>query len=187
VHRRDLWSLILLVSLAGASWWLANRLAREERASQVDEHAPDYWLEGLSFTTMGPDGLPTRRLGAERMIHYADDDSTELIEPVLSVFEGQRPPWNIRSESGWVSGDGELVLLRGEVRIERSEGEGVRPVEVLTRDLRVQPEQGYAETDRAVSAHSRRDWMQAQGMEVWFNGPVRIKLLSNVRGRYELN
>jgi len=187
VRRRDVWILILLVLSAGASWWLANRLHHRELAAITDAHSPDYWVEGLTFTTMGPDGRPSRRLGAERMVHYADDDSTELSRPRLSVFEGEGPPWKIRSETGWVSSDGELILLQGEVRMERSEAEGVRPVDILTRDLRIQPKQGFAETDRAVSARSLADWVRAEGMQVWFNGPVRIKLLSNVRGQYEVN
>ncbi len=172
--------------LAAGSWGLATWLQQRERAAKPPAHAPDYELDTLELTTMGLDGAPRRRLAADRMVHYADDDSTALTEPRLTVFDSRRPPWQVRSAQGWVSGDGELVLLQGEVHIDRAAAKDVRAVEILTHDLRVQPKASYAETDQPVDARSGTDRVQAVGMQMWFDGPVRLKLLSKVRGRYEV-
>jgi lipopolysaccharide export system protein LptC len=186
VLQRDLSVLALVLVLAGGTWWLSSWLHSREESGREVGRVPDYYLETLQFTTMDAQGRPARRLRAERMVHYADDDSTELAAPRLTVYDQGRPPWEIQAEQGWVSGDGELVLLQGEVQIDREGAAGVRPVHIVTRDLRVQPEQSFAETDRAVDARSDGDRVRSDGMQIWFDGPVRIKLLSNVRGRYEV-
>jgi lipopolysaccharide export system protein LptC len=187
VLPRDLSVLVLALALAGGTWWLASWLQRDEEPYREAGHAPDYYLETLQFTTMDPEGRPARRLRAKRMVHYADDDSTELTAPRLSVYDDDRPPWEVQAEKGWVSGDGELVLLQGAVQIDREAADGVRPVHIATRDLRVQPEQSFAETDQPVDARSGSDRVRSDGMQIWLDGPVRIKLLSNVRGRYEVD
>ena len=171
--------------LAAGTWWLAQRGA-EESVYEPKPGTPDFYLEHFTATTMGQDGRPDKRLSAERMVHYPADDSTELTQPRMTIFDADRPPWKIRSETGWVSGDREIVLLNGEVKIDRSVAEGIRPLHLTTSNLRVQPEQNYAETDEYVYADSDGSWAESTGMQVWLKKPMRIKLLANVRGRYEV-
>jgi lipopolysaccharide export system protein LptC len=106
--------------------------------------------------------------------------------PELLVFEGDLPPWRIRSERGWVSPDGELVLLLGEVHIDREEGPTTQPVHLVTRDLRVQPKDEYAETDQPVRSESGPHWVESRGLQAWLRAPVRIKLLAEVRAYYQV-
>ena len=79
------------------------------------------------------------------------------------------------------------MLLLGEVQIDREEAEDVRPVHLVTRDLRVQPKDEYAETDQPVRAESGASWVESTGLQAWLREPVRIKLLADVRGYYEAN
>lgn len=175
----------VLLTLAGGSLWLAQDSNPEEVVYQAVEHTPDYFLEGVDATQMKPDGKPSQRLLAERMTHYPDDDSTELRTPHLTIYDEARPPWRVRSETGWLSGDGLVLLLQGSVRIDRSAAQGVRPMHIKTRDLRVQPRDNYVETDAIVNSRSGKSRLQAKGMQGWFDKPVRIKLLANVRGHHE--
>jgi len=171
--------------LAAGTWWLAHQ-GTEEPEYEPQPDSPDFHLEHFTATTMGPDGKPDKRLSAEHMVHYPADDSTELTRPRMTVFDEDRPPWHIRSETGWVSGDREIVLLNGEVKIDRSAAEEVRSLHLTTRNLRVQPEQNYAETDEYVYAESDNSWVESTGMQAWLKKPMRIKLLAKVRGRYEV-
>lgn len=182
---RQLQLLGLFVLLVGGSWWLA-RQTPESVPYQPTPHSPDYIVEQFNITEMGLDGRPDKRLTGERMLHFPDDDSTELTRPMMTVYDGQRPPWQIRSETGWLSGDRELLLLQGQVNIDRAAAPGVRPLQLVTRDLRVQPEQNYAETDADVFSRSRADWVVSKGMQAWLAKPIRVKLLSNVRGLYDI-
>ena len=93
--------------------------------------------------------------------------------------------WRVRSERGWISSDGALILLQGEVHIERDAREGAHAMHMVTRDLRVQPKDEYAETDNPVQVRSGASWLESTGLQAWLREPVRIKLLADVRGHYE--
>jgi len=177
---------ILLLLVAG-TLWLARQSTPEAPAYTAQEHRVDYYLEGVDSTLMDLSGRPGKRLVAERMTHFMDDDSTELQLPRLTLYDLDRPPWRVNSETGWLSGDGEVLLLQGAVKIDRSAAPGVRPMHITTHDLRVQPRDNYVETDADVIARSNEDRIDAKGMQIWLQQPIRIKLLANVRGRYEVN
>ena len=136
---------------------------------------------------MDPQGRPRRQLSAASMRHFPDDESTELTRPEMWLLAPGKPPWQVRAEKGWVSSDGALILLQGEVHIDREEGEDVRPLHLVTRDLRVQPKDEYAETDSPVQMESGAHWLESIGLQAWLREPVRIKLLADVRGYYEAN
>lgn len=184
-HRTLILGTILL-GLAAGSWWLRQETQTVVEHKPRPPHTADYWVEQLNALTTDAQGRPRQRLMADAMRHYPDDDSTELDRPKLQLLEPGRPSWHIRSESGWVSPDAELILLQGEVQIDRAAAKDVLPVHLLTRDLRVQPKEEYAETDQSVRADSGRSWVNAEGMQAWLREPVRIKLLSQVRAHYEV-
>lgn len=183
--RKNIVIAAVLLALAGGSLWLAQDTKIKEPEYRAVEHTPDYYLEGVDAIQMNPDGSPSQRLLADRMTHYPDDDSTEVNIPNLTIYDKTKPPWRIRSKTGWLSGDGEVLLLQGEVKIDRSAARGVRPIHITTRDLRVQPRDNYLETDAPVESRSEKNRINAIGMQAWFHNPIRIKLLANIRGHYE--
>lgn len=150
-------------------------------------HTVDYFLENFQVTTMGVDGKPERSLQASTLRHYLDDETTEMDNPYLTVNSEDQGAWEIRSDTGWLSADGELVLLTGAVDILRQAQPGIRPMHLVTRDLRVQPGQHYAETDADVFISSGESTVNGTGMQAWLKEPARIKLLNQTRGHYVLN
>ena len=184
-HPLLLWTAVAL--LAAWSWWFASTGKAPERVAAVSREAPrevDYYLRGLHTRIMGPQGRLIRELEAEEVRHFPDDDTTELLRPRLTVHPDQPPPWVVVAENGWVSPDASLVLLNGEVRITREEGARNRPLRIDTRNLRVQPLQDYAETDERVRVRSRKDRIDAVGMQAWLRPPARLKFLADVKGYY---
>jgi len=175
------------VLLAAGSTLLLQVTNKKEGEKTKVEHTPDYYVEDFSVSNMDIEGKLKQTLSAERMLHYPDDDSTELTHPHLVIYEEGVPPWKIKSETGWVSGDGTLVLLNGAVKIDRAAAPGVRPVHITTRNLRVRPKENYAETDEKARVRSLGDVQTSVGMQAWLNKPMRFKFLSKVRGHYEIN
>jgi lipopolysaccharide export system protein LptC len=173
-----------LVIIGAAAWWQQSRQIPEPPVPVARERLPDYRVEGLAATTMDTTGYPVRRMSAEHMRHYADDNSSEFDRPILVAYRPKEPPWTIRSETAWASGDGDLVWLHGEVDIDR-EGDGTaRPVHLKTSELLVRPHEEYAKTDMPVALVSVDDWLNATGMEVWYGkGTMRARFVGRPHAR----
>lgn len=176
--------LVLLVLAIGTAWWLGRLSEKEEDARRLKPHEPDYYMENFTQSAMDAAGMLHHRLSADLMLHYPDDDSTELVRPLLEVYNEASTPWRVRAEKGWVSANNEVVLLTGEVHIWRDGEDGRREMDVLTRDVRVLPRERYAETDKAARIHSPGVLYNAVGMRAVFKED-RLELLSRVRGRHE--
>ena len=58
-------------------------------------------------------------LKAERLVHFPDDNTSLLDKPKLVQYENGRPSRRTTSESGWMSGDGNEILLTGDVEVEQ--------------------------------------------------------------------
>jgi lipopolysaccharide export system protein LptC len=178
---------IVLAVLGVATWWLAQWSEPEERGSgTAPGHVPDYYVVDLRGRTMDESGRLSRSLRADRLTHFMDDQSTEIEAPRLTLYREGEPPWQIESERGWISPDGSVALLQGATRITRDAAPGIRPVTVVTSNLLVRPKDEYAETSEAVQITSSNSRAQSLGMQAWLGKPSRIKLLSQVRGHYEI-
>ncbi len=186
INRRDLVIGIILVLLALGSNWLISSTSSENSETVSEEHKIDYYVNNFTTTLMGEDGKPFRQLSAKRMMHYPDDDTTELTAPFITMFEGTTPQWEIWSETGWLSGDGDLLLLQGKVTIDRPKTATQDPVHIVTSNLRVQPNQNYAETEEEITIDNVDNRIKSKGMQAWLANPLRIKFSANVRGQYEV-
>jgi len=182
--------LALVLALLGAyAWWLTTGIEHQnEVTEQTGERRPDYTVGEFTATMMDESGAPHRRLTAAQLRHYPDDESTELEQPLLTVFTQTAPPWLIRSETGWVSADGAEVILRGKVVIDREPGAVTRSLHLRTPELVVKPRLEYAETERPVVATSGADWLtSAEGARVWFGDFTRIELEGRARAQFSVD
>lgn len=173
-----------LALLSGLSWWAARQSEPRATAPGAASEGPDYWVEGLRAVAMSPRGAPERRLVADEMRHYPGDDTSELDQPRLAVQPEGGVAWGARAERGRVGPDGAWVLLEGAVRVRREAEGDLDPIELHTERLRVQPKLAYVETDEPVQILKGSSRMDAVGLQAWVEGPPRIKLLAEVRGRY---
>ncbi|MCP4128216.1 MAG: LPS export ABC transporter periplasmic protein LptC [Gammaproteobacteria bacterium] len=187
MEQRNLIIGIILLVLALSSNWMISSAPTHQPNAGPEEHKIDYYVRNFTTTLMGEQGEPFRRLSAELMVHYPDDDTTELTKPYITMFEQMVPEWKIASETGWLSGDGDLLLLQGKVTIDRPKTPIQEPVRIVTSDLRVQPNQNYAETEEQITIDTPDNRITSKGMQAWLTNPMRIKFSANVRGRYEVD
>ncbi|MEO8165649.1 MAG: LPS export ABC transporter periplasmic protein LptC [Betaproteobacteria bacterium] len=180
------WSpLILLALLATLSFWLDRKVQPQARLPDGStRHDPDFIIEGFSAVKMNPDGTRRYALAATRMVHFPDDNSTQLELPRLVYFDYQRAPVTIRSETAEVAQGGDDVFFRGDVQIIRSAYAGNAELGVFTSFLHVIPDEDLAKTDKPVRMVEGISTASSVGLE--FNNATReIKLLSEVKASYE--
>jgi lipopolysaccharide export system protein LptC len=181
---------LYLAIVAAASWILLNLAGLDEVSrGLLPAHSPDYLSKGYTKWEMNDVGTLKNKLLADKMTHYSDDRETHLDKPVFLSFSGKRadpvPPWIIGAESGLLSADGKLLLLNGKVTIDRAGTTSVRPLQIKSSNLKVRPETSYAETDEWAELLSSSNRTTGIGMKLTFVQPVRLELLSDVKGKYE--
>ena len=186
ISRVTAWfPVLLLAAVAAVTVWLDRQVQPPETASRDNtRHDPDYIVDNFNVTRIGPDGAVRYKLNARRMQHYPDDDTTVLDAPSFVNFRAGGVTVTARSRTATLSSNGENAYLTDDVRLTRSAHGKRGELTVLTTWLHVIPDDGVAKTDKPVRISDANTVITSDGLE--FNNDTRIlKLLSNVRGRYE--
>lgn len=170
------------------SWWLVQLTESEETPSLTPQksHSAEYFSSGYVKWEMDEAGQLKSKLIAKSMTHYGDDGTTHLQKPELILINRDAPPWVIQSETGIVSADGKQIFLTDKVVVERKGASGVSPLKINSSNVRVEPDQDYAETDEWAELLSPPNRTEGIGMQLHYGDPIQIKLFSKVRGKYEL-
>jgi lipopolysaccharide export system protein LptC len=187
------WSPVLLLGgLAALTYWLDAQI--QPPRARVDgnaRHDPDLYIESFSAVSFDASGRVRQALSARRAQHYPDDGSVDFLAPSLTLTEPGNPRLAVVADAGTLSGDREIVTLKGNVRATRdavadkAAGGGAQgPTTFTTEFLRVIPKRNRAETDAPVTIEEPRGIIHATGM-VFDNEAHTIKLKSNVRGTLE--
>lgn len=175
----------LMLALAFGSFWLLRQLEPDFlEGAPTPRHVPDYYMENFETTTMGPDGKPQRSMTANYMAHFPDTDTHEFEQPYIVLYRVEGPPWHVRSERGWLSASGDVMLLLGKVHIWRNNASGSKELDVKTEDLRVLPDTSYGETDLPVVITTPTSRTTGVGMKA-FMAESRMELLNDVRTLYQ--
>ncbi|MEO8157827.1 MAG: LPS export ABC transporter periplasmic protein LptC [Betaproteobacteria bacterium] len=179
------WSpLILLALLVTMSFWLDRKVQPPaHRPDGSTRHDPDFVIEEFSGVKMNPDGSRRYALAAKRMVHYPDDNSTQLELPRLVYFDYARAPVTIHSQTAEASRGGDDVYFRGDVQIIRSAYADNDELGLFTSFLHVIPDKDEAKTDKPVRMVEGNSTASSVGLE--FNSATReIKLMSEVKASY---
>lgn len=183
----DKYQLFIYVAAAALlTWWLQQLYEQRAIEIKIAENSPDFFSSGYYKKEMGLDGLPKSELTASAMRHFKTDGSTHLDQPVMVLHNPNTAPWVIRSDSGIMAADGDNLRLNGKALINREASKGSSALTINTSDLRVKLSTHYAETTAWADIISPPNQTSGTGMEVTFVSPIHLKLLSKVKGRYEI-
>jgi len=128
----------LLVALAALSWWLPNALTpRGNLFDNEIRHEPDYIIENFTATEMNAQGQRKHDLRATKLVHYADDNTSDLTKPYLIQYQQGAAPVHTWADRGQVLPNGKEILMQGNVRVTRG-ASGDNPAgDVQTQEMRV--------------------------------------------------
>lgn len=179
-----LFPLLLMGALALTTFYLERTVHEEQAPSALRRHDPDYLVTNFTATTYNAAGRAESVLAAARMIHYPDDDSTELIEPRLVQTRPNESRMSVRAERGSLSRDGQEIFLYDNVLLTRA-ALGERPeARLKTAFLHVVRDRSLALTDREVRIEEDSRSIAGRGMEYNYDSG-QLLLREHVRGRFE--
>jgi lipopolysaccharide export system protein LptC len=111
---------LLLLVLAGGSWWLARSLTAVKPAFDGHlRHDPDYTIDNFQATVMDETGWRQYTLTGTRLVHYGDDESLDIERPYLVKYTEDGPPVHTRAAHGWMPKDSDVIVMTGDVRVTR--------------------------------------------------------------------
>lgn len=178
-----LFPVALLVLLAGMTYWL-ERVVQGFATSpnSLLRHSPDYIVDKFLATRMDTNGSIKNTLYAAKLVHFPDDDTTELEAPRFMSY-AKSAALIISAKSGLVSSNGENVYFKDNVRAVRSPFGVHSELVVMTDYLHVVPDDNVAKTDHAVTISDASMTITAVGMEM--NSETRVlQLNAQVKGVY---
>ena len=176
--------LALMFLLALVTFWLERAVREEEPRSAARRHDPDYLITNFTTTSYNREGATESMLSASQMVHYPDDDSTELVSPRVVQTRPSEPRMTVSAERGVISRDGDDIFLYDNVVLVREAGKERSEARMTTSFLHVVRDRSLVRTDREVVIVEDRRMLAGRGME-YNNTSQQLLLLSEVRGRFE--
>jgi lipopolysaccharide export system protein LptC len=181
----NLFPLLLMLALAAGSLWLERAVQAPERDnSGKTRHDPDFVAQKFGITKIGASGRPEYILSAARMLHYPDDESTDIVAPRLVQRRDNAAPVTIHADRGTITKNGAEATFLGNVVVVRDPSPGKSELRVQTEYLQIVPDLDLARTDKAVTITEGNSRLSGVGLE--FNNRTRqFELRSQVRGTFD--
>ena len=181
---RKWFPVLFLLLLAVLSYWLENKVKLSALKETVLGHVPDVIVEDLEATKFGLDGKPHQSLSAQRLLHYADDDSAKLVEPRFLLAAPGQADWHVSSKWALFSDNGQDVYLHDDVKVVRDAYGQHSRMDMATNYLHLDPDKHFGDTNLPVRIRDAKTDIHAVGMN--FNDETGVvKLLSHVHVDYE--
>ncbi len=189
MRKSELKLSAFVVVIGLSSWWLNDRISRDLTFKNQKKvaHIPAFYSKNMQLITMNAEGQLAQKLVSTLMIRFLDDQTSELSQPQYSVYKNNKIDLVMKAEKGWISPKYQEIRLTKEVRIKRVKTTTQADVEIKTSALSIYPKLQYAYSNEYVFVTSGKQRLSAKGMQFLFKKPEHFKLLSQVKGHYELH
>jgi lipopolysaccharide export system protein LptC len=158
--------VLLALLVLTAPLWLSQSLRTSSPQEGELGRLPDYMAENFSAVEMGEDGTTRHMLLAKKLVHYANDDTTDLEQPYFIETQPGKPVVQVKSDRAKISGNNENIYLLGNVMLFRNAGKGRGETDLTTSSLHLIPNEDIAKTDKPVVITERNSVIRAIGMEM---------------------
>ena len=179
-----LFPLGLMLALALLTFYLERAVREDEPPPTARRHDPDYLVTNFTTTTYNRDGAVETVMSADRMVHYPDDDTTELHAPRMLHAKPDEPRFSVRAERGQLSRDGDEIFLYGDVVLVREASEHAPAARMTTEFLHVLRDRSLVRSDREVKIVEGSRSLQGRGME-YNNESRELVLRHDVQARFD--
>jgi lipopolysaccharide export system protein LptC len=178
---RTVLTLVLLVAAAMSGWSVWTHRPDARSAPVVDARS-DYLLHDFELTALDKQGNESFTLRAPTLERHPGDRTMTLATPLFLLPVGDGTAyWEVRSQKGWVSAEGDEVRLTGDVKA--TSPAGATPTTFATQTLNVFPKSNRASSRDAVTITRPGSILRGRGFDANLKSK-RYALLADVRTRY---
>lgn len=183
---RRLWLVAALLAVLGVALNIAYWLTRERTNAQTFAGPPrsDYTLTDFTLNALDADGKLAFQTTGPRLARRGEDGSIFVTTPDYLLYDGGGHAWKGISESAWVDRQGTVMKLLGHVEMHRQAAKGVKPVDVVTRDLTTWPKDKKMETAEPATIVQPGSILRGTGMRGDLDAK-ELELLSDVHATIE--
>lgn len=175
-------ALALAAVATAASFWLLLDAGHKAAGAPGSAARPDSYIEQPRWQQFDDQGRRVRQLQARRAEQWSGEPHARLIEPRLTLRDGQQRHWHLQAAHGRLSTEGGPLSLQQQVVL-RPLRDGRGPV-LTTERLDIGREGDLVETDAPVVLQSGNWHFSAGGLRAALGGD-RIELFNRVRGTHE--
>jgi len=175
-------SVLLIGGLAIGSYWLAQQARLSDPVARQPGHDIDYTADQITLTRMDETGRAQYVVDATKLIHFADDDSAELIRPKMIGAKIDRPEMRVRADLGKTTSEGQEVRLYGNVVLVRQPWKGAPELVAKGPYMLAFPEREVVTTDQPIDVVQGGSRVNANAMQ-YDNGTQALQLDGGKGGR----
>ena len=185
--------LILMGALTLATFWLVQKNTPIEKSAleRARLHVPDYTVNDGALSALNEFGATKYRVLGKKVIHYDDDASIDIITPRMRLFQADKAPVTVKSDTGHLDGDLTILDLMNNASI-------FRPAQAATATepatLRMLATSSYfkvlinddiIETDKPITLEQGMSVMNSTDGGIFNNVQQSMTLSGQVKGRIE--
>lgn len=178
--------LVPMIALALGSFWLLEVIKREsgDTGPGAARTEPDFYVENFNYVKLAQDGKVEYHFSGKRLTHNPQDDSYDILHPVVVSVGNGPAPMTMRSERAHVNSDSSQVHLYENVHMDRPASQDSVHMHMTSEYLLVLPDDDVMQTDKPVELNYEKSVLTGTGM--YANNATReFKLASNVHGTYQ--
>lgn len=185
--------LILMGSLTLATFWLVQKNTPPEKPAleRARLHEPDYTIQNGALSALNELGNTKYRVLGNKVTHYDDDASIDIVTPRMRLFQPNKAPVTVKSDTGHLDGDLTILDLFDNASIFRPAQEASKTEPATLRMLasstyfKVLINDDIIETNRPVTLEQGMSIMNSTEGGVFDNVQQSMTLKGQVKGRIE--
>ncbi len=183
--KNSIISLVMVFTVGLCLWSIFDAKYPAEVSTDTTHH-PDAFMENVVATIINKEGNPSLKVESPKMIHYAEDDTTYIETPHITLYRQSPEPWHINSAYAKATQGLDKIYFWDNVVIHHVSDSANPTTTMTTTTLTVFPNKQIAQTDKNVTVTQPSAILHGLGMLANLNEGT-VQLLSKAQGEYVPN
>jgi lipopolysaccharide export system protein LptC len=185
--------LLLMGALTLMTFWLVKKNTPPESSmlERIRLHEPDYIIKNGTLSALNEQGNTKYRILGNKVTHYDDDASIDIDAPRMRLFQPDKAPVTVKSNTGHLDGDLTILELFDNASIFRPQQAATATEPASLRMLasssyfKILINDDIVKTDRPITLEQGMSIMNSTEGGTFDNIQQSMTLSGQVKGRIE--